>query len=210
MPFFREIHGEGGRIGLWLLNESVQELERLVTLSKEEREELNRFGSDRRKREFLAVRALMKEICQDGSELGHYTDGRPFLKNNADHFISISHSRNLVALLYADRPAGIDAEETNRKIAEVAPRFLSEAELEWTARTVNPRIAKIFCWSCKESVYKMLGDREADFREHFRMEPVMLGRKGTAILTVTAGGSVRSIKIFYHFLQGNVVTWCLD
>jgi len=117
------------------------------------------FGHLKRKREFIATRALRHELY--GNEHIHYTpEGAPYI--DKDTFISISHSGNIVAIAENhDFPVGLDLEAIRPDIQRVMRKFLSEEELHFFDCTDSTLVTSI--WSAKETLYKLAGRKQILF-----------------------------------------------
>ncbi len=119
---------------------------------------------DFRKREFLASRAGFQFMLDKPIEISKDHYGKPWLKDD-DHYISISHSENRVALIYHERKVGIDIQIHQDKIIDLAPKFITESEIE-----AIPDIMKMesihYYWGAKESMFKAYGEKKVDFKKH--------------------------------------------
>jgi phosphopantetheinyl transferase len=162
-----------------------------------------------RKKEYLAVRSLLKAMKGCGPHITHTADGKPFLSGDTQH-ISITHSRNLAAIILSDFPAGIDTETTGRKVSDVAQRFLSEEEMAWTLNAPHIELAQLFCWSCKEAAYKMLGIPGIDFKHTLTVCPEEIREKGTSSVVFKSPGREKIIRMNYFLLANNIITWCVN
>ncbi len=96
--------------------------------------------------------------------------GKPRFAEGNWHF-SISHSKNHAFCVLCDRPVGIDAEEKDRPIdLAIAPKILSETELEQFAASDDPRDTLLRFWVLKEAAGKRTGEgigfhpRHTDFK----------------------------------------------
>lgn len=110
-------------------------------------------GTTRRQRESAAVARTVGALTGENAAIGHTSDGAPFLTNDPELPISISHSRNHVAVALGGVHAiGIDIEEWRPNLLKVAPRFLTPGQLgEWSSPQQLLR-----AWTIKEAVYKAL------------------------------------------------------
>ncbi len=196
-------------LGIWKMSETAGELLSCPGLSEQGKAELDQIASLHRRREFLAVRNLLREMTGGIPDIAHTAEGQPFMKGDHRH-ISITHSRSLVAILLSEFPAGIDTEEADRKVAGIARRFLSVEEMEWTLKASRVESAQLFCWSCKESAYKMLGIPGIDFRLNLAVAPLIIGEEGTARVIHRADRDETVIAMNYFFAGNNIVTWCVN
>ena len=84
--------------------------------------------------------------------------GKPYFADNSAHF-SISHTKNHVFCVLSDRPAGLDAEETDRQIdLRLAEKILSPAEKARYDRAENKQEALLRLWVLKEAAAKASGE----------------------------------------------------
>jgi len=194
-------------MAVWSLEESFEELNRLIILKEEDSVILERITSQSRKKEFLAVRILLAGLLGFYPEIVHDPQRRPYLLNSG-YNLSISHSRSLVTVILSENKVGIDTEETSRNVSHIAKRFLSAEELTWTSATDDPDSAWILCWSIKESVFKMMGIENVDFRTMIEIDPVIPENQNVASVTFRMEGHWEKIAVHYFREGNNVVTWC--
>lgn len=100
---------------------------------------------------------VLKEIIHatiGECELDHHPNGAPFIKNQQELYISISHSENWFALhVSKEEPVGIDIELNSQQVEKTKSYFLTESETE----RLQPNQQELqVCWGIKESVYKCL------------------------------------------------------
>lgn len=130
-----------------------------------------------RRREWLAGRlAALDALARlTSSDLRIGTDefGRPYLAGPDGArvgAVSLSHGGGRVAALVAvgaGRRAGLDVEPERAKTLALAARFLSPFEL--AAVGADPARAAL-TWSLKETLYKLYGRRQLDFRQHLALD----------------------------------------
>jgi len=137
----------------------------LDVLTSEELERIKKFGHIKRQREFIATRILRHELF--GFEHIHYTtEGAPYI--NKDTFISISHSKNLVAIAFNEQfPVGMDLELIRHDIGRVMHKFLSERELSEFDCSDPVLVTSI--WSAKETLYKLAGRKQILFSKELHI-----------------------------------------
>lgn len=83
--------------------------------------------------------------------------GKPYFENAPWHF-SISHTPKHVFCVLSDRPVGIDAEETDRKIdLRLAEKIFSPAEKCRWEQSADKRAALLKLWVLKEAAGKCAG-----------------------------------------------------
>ena len=110
---------------------------------------VEQYGSASRRCEVLAWRAIVRRELGETVAISHDEYGAPMV-SIPNIYISVSHSRDVVALLFADRVCAVDVESAERDFCEVASRYLSDKECQ---------IAQQYgiyaeMWSAKEALYK--------------------------------------------------------
>lgn len=155
----------------------------------------------------------------------HTASGAPVLASGKET-ISITHTPHFLAV--ASLPAsegkavGIDAESSARKqVLKVAPRVLSDKELEFTGDDVE---RNVLAWTIKEAAYKAALHEGVDFRRDISIEvwpeiaqgpmpdnPVFGEAKvkinvpeGSAIVSKDSGELL--LKLFAYKSEGHIVT----
>ena len=123
------------------------------------------YPSQRRQKEWLAVRALLTEMTGTKEcEISYDDKGKPFLKKMPFQ-IGITHSRIYAGIiLHPTLSVGIDIEPLRVKIDRVKHKFLSERE--FAALPVGDIRAYMTYWCAKEAMYKWYGKRGLEFKEH--------------------------------------------
>ena len=130
---------------------------------------------ENRKREWLSIRVLIKELLGEEKEIIYDSIGKPYLSDNSFH-ISISHTKGYAALiLNKENEVAIDIERISPRIENIRTKFVSEEEEKALSQT-NELIHLLLIWSAKESLYKYLGLENVDFKTQLhihRFEPVI-------------------------------------
>lgn len=83
--------------------------------------------------------------------------GKPFLKEYPNVHFSISHCKEAVGCLVADRPCGLDIEYIRKAKAELVRHTMSQEETEIIFSSPCPDIAFTRFWTQKEAVLKLKG-----------------------------------------------------
>ena len=97
--------------------------------------------------------------------------GAPELNNSS--YISISHSKELVAIIISKQQVGIDIEEISEKALRVSSKFVSTNNL--TSLTAEKAT---LIWCCKEAVFKWHQKGEVDFIADIKLHPFETMEKG--------------------------------
>jgi len=126
--------------------------------------------TENRKREWLSIRVLLKELLGEEKEILYNSLGKPYLSDNSFH-ISISHTKGYAALIVnKENEVAIDIEKISPKVENVRKRFVNEEEEKVLSQTYE-KIHLILYWSAKESLFKLLGVENVDFKQHLHIQP---------------------------------------
>ena len=139
-----------------------------ATLRKEAKAEdiafVEKFGAESRRREVLAWRALVRRELGSECRIFHDDCGAPKV-DIPQTYISVSHSREYVAVAISEKPCAIDIESVNRDFRKVATHYLSPKEQ--TMAEENELYAEM--WSAKEALYKYYAKGNLDFIAHIKI-----------------------------------------
>ena len=131
---------------------------------------LNRISTESRKKEWLTVRVLLKELIGEEKEIAYTETGKPFLRDQS-FFINISHTRGYVAVaVHPSQPIGIDIEFLSERVQKIKNRFLNETEKTALCKE-QELIHLLLHWSAKESLFKILDEQKVDFKECLHIRP---------------------------------------
>ena len=128
------------RLIIWEITEDLEDLRSEVILDKDSVKLLADRKSEIHKKQFLAIRIILKGISVYDQNLKYDELGRPFLID--DKNLSITHSGNYAALIISDHKVGIDIEVVGDKILKITDKFL-ETELIYP-QVLNKKTALIY------------------------------------------------------------------
>lgn len=108
-----------------------------------------------------ALHLLKQLLNNEPFELAYSATNKPFLQGRAEH-ISISHSHDKLAII-CNRACntGIDIELIRDKVTKIQHKFLNDREIAFAN---NDTEALITLWAAKETLYKVYGLKEMDFK----------------------------------------------
>lgn len=204
--FTRELDN-GATISLWEVVESEEELLTLSSIPNEEIEELQQTKSLARRREKLAVRALLNELFDGKVYLGHHDNGRPFLQNSLIE-ISISHTNRYVCVLtHPEESVGVDIESLERNFSAVEKKALSMEEIEnLSEKSRNLHLA--IHWSVKEAVYKRMSLSDVDFSKQIEIKKFSPRDSGEIdVLFVNKDGHEQEFEVSYEVFDNHILAW---
>lgn len=159
-----------GQIGIWKLTEPASDLLNQYTLSEREKNEFAKINNEKRKKEYLAVRLLLKYMLKGNNTILYDDKGKPFLMDQILN-ISISHSDDLAVVMISQKNAGIDVESINRSIQKIASRVLNDKELADSSDEKDIRIKQLLYWCAKEAAYKFVSGENINFKTDIDIFP---------------------------------------
>ena len=182
MALFRIYHKIDPMVGVWKIEETIDELRNLFKHFELYEEGLSRFTSEKRKLEWLAVRALLKELLYgEEKEIAYHPSGRPYLVDGSGG-ISFSHTKGYVAVAYSPyEDVAIDIEHYSDRVRKVAHKFIRPDEQPSIQRAEDELTGLLLHWCAKETLYKLIDTPGIDFLKDFLIFPC----------TPLEGGSVK-------------------
>lgn len=204
--FNRELENEA-LISVWEITESEDELLNLSSIPNEELEELALIRNAARRKEKLAVRALLNKVFDGKVYLGHHDNGRPYLQNSLIE-ISISHTNRFVSILtHPEESVGIDIESLNRNYSAVEKRALSLEELDYLSdRDRDLQLAII--WSAKEAVFKRMSRSDIDFSSQIIVKKFSPRESGELeVIFIDKDGDQQEFELNYEIFENHVMAW---
>ena len=197
----------GATISMWEIVESEEELLNLCSIPNDEIEELQLTKSVARRREKLAVRALLNELFDGKVYLGHHDNGRPFLQNSLIE-ISISHTNRYVCVLtHPEESVGVDIESLNRDFSAVEKKALSVEEIEnLSEKSRNLHLA--IHWSAKEAIYKRMSLSDVDFSRQIEIKRFTPRESGEIdAVFITRDGQEMEFEVNYETFDNHILAW---
>ena len=164
MEILKKIEENNCIIAIWNLQESLELTQQSANISTPD------FNNEKRKKEYLASRLLLKDIAPN-TKITYNEYGAPKLENG-EH-ISISHSKNLVAIIMSKQKVGMDIEQISEKSLRLSSKFISEK----TRTTLNKEKATLI-WCLKEAVFKWHQKGKVDFIKDIIIPPFIAEEKG--------------------------------
>ncbi|AEK22454.1 4'-phosphopantetheinyl transferase family protein [Capnocytophaga canimorsus] len=135
--------------------ESLEELQQEVSLSNEEVSRLEQIKPETDKKNFLSVRKILKMNGYAPGDLTYNEQGKPLL--NDGKYISISHSRDMVAVAISKNEVGVDIELKQDRFIQISPKF-TPWKPENTSLLKSSIVQKLtMIWTAKEAAYKAYG-----------------------------------------------------
>lgn len=159
-------------VGVWKIEETIDELRGMFNHFELYEESFSRFTSNKRKLEWLAVRALLKELlCGEEKEIAYHPTGRPYLVDGSGG-ISFSHTQGYVAVAYSPyEDVAIDIERFSDRVKRVAHKFIRPDEEISISRAEDEVTGYLLHWCAKETLFKLIDLEGVDFLKDFRILP---------------------------------------
>lgn len=206
MPLLDRWNDGNALIGIWHTTETEDELRACLCAAWTD-EALQCYSSPVRRKEYLSVRVLMKELLGEEIQIGHHSSGKPYVMNGK-YSVSISHTKGYAAVLLAPQSCnpGIDIEHCSDRVKKVASRFMRtdeycdispEKETGWL----------LLHWSAKETLFKRLDRKEIDFKEHLQILPFRMAARGEMSAREYKTDERHCFKIKYLLTENFVLTW---
>lgn len=208
MPLFKSIAVPNGLLSVWQITESSGELLSFFTDEEIEYQAFEKFTYEKRKTEWLATRALLKQMTGSAFQISYTESGKPLLNHPGYPYISISHSRDFVSvLIHKQLSVGIDIESMNRNYAPIRKRYLSETELEQVNE--SPLLQCIY-WCAKEAIFKLVEEKGVDFRKQIQIiafDP----QQNTFLARFLSGNQERIYQLQHTAFNEHCMVWvCSD
>ena len=125
------------------------------------------FRSERRRREFLTWRAIVRREMGRHTRITYDELGAPSLPDG-EAYVAVSHCSGRVAVCLSPNRCAVDIERADRDFSRAAERFLTPDE---AALSSDPRWPGLV-WCAKETLYKYAGQRNLNLLRDLRIEHV--------------------------------------
>lgn len=193
-------------IGVWKIEEELPDLFAMVEMGTEDKKRYAAFRSTSRMLEFLSVRALLAELLGKDARIVYNKNNKPFIKDGS-HFISISHSNKLTAILISkDERVGIDLEYMRANINAFSSKFINKKEKitrRWADRTYHLYIH----WCAKEAIYKICDKEGINIVSDITIEPFDVHDSGEIKGRVSNARINEQFTLYYSRYDNYTIVW---
>ncbi len=165
MPLYENRKKDDYSLALW---EAIEELTFFLDttrLSNSEFSFFKRITNEKRKREWIIVRYLLQNLMGISQEICYSENGKPSITSQN---ISISHSGRMVALILSNYKCAIDIEQVSQRISKISHKAFSANELSFAHSDEELTVL----WCVKESVFKLYGNGDVDFRNDIAIDSI--------------------------------------
>lgn len=206
MPLFRKIVNLNATMGIWKMTESISELEDLYQIKPSENVVYDGFRNDRRRKEWLTSRILLRELLGYDAEICYRGSGKPYLKDSS-FCISITHTMGYVGIRLASHPVALDMEYYSDRVLHLIPRFVSQREMQYIYPEDKITSALII-WSAKETLFKLFDFTDVQFDEHLYISNLKLGKSGHFKGTIEKDGFKADVRLAYEVHEELILVYC--
>ena len=210
MPLYRTYKQGDLIVGIWKVDETIEQLRSMFHQFSIYEEGFMRFTAEKRRQEWLAVRVLLKELCGEEKKIAYLPSGKPYLDDQSA-FVSFSHTVGYVAVaLHPSAEVGVDIEQYGTRVKRVASRFIREDE-KISIESGDEIYALLLHWSAKETLFKLMKDEAVDFINHLRIFPFIQQESGTFEACEYRSEQEQKFLIHYDTHPNYVLTFaCLE
>jgi len=198
------------RLAVWDAREGNAYFKRSMQMTAAEKQAFVLMKSHRQ-REWMTSRFLLHYISGDKHRCPILKTeyGKPYREDNSRH-ISISHSKDKVAVIISDKSVGVDVQNEVSKISRIQHKFISDLERSRLPATGLIPYYHVF-WGAKESMYKSYGNKELDFRDHMHVYPFRFFKDDLELGGWVHKGNVqREYDIHVHKMEDIYLVYCID
>jgi phosphopantetheinyl transferase len=187
----------------------MEQLLEKAALSEVDRVRWESFLSPTRRREWLTVRLVVKDLLPGGAYRAiRYDDrGKPHLPEQG---ISISHSNEFIAVMVSGKKhLGIDIEEIGTRIERLSQKFLSENEKQYAFSARHVEKLHVM-WGAKETLFKIHGIGHVDFKNDLYVHPFIYTGSGYIRASILKKGYEKDYTVNYHMLGDYMLAWAVE
>ncbi len=126
-------------------------------------------GITKRAVEKGGIQKLLQQLGCDGLEIGYKQTGQPYLKENPELFLSVSHAKGWFAVIVGSQAVGIDIQTVSSRLKQGQDYFRNERELEFS----EDDLALHLMWGAKEAFYKLKEGQIPDLKEEVSLISIL-------------------------------------
>lgn len=156
---------------------------------------LNSITSDKRRLEWLMSKVVTMEQWNLHIDYAH--NGAPITEYG---HISVSHGGGYVAVIFSDKPCGVDIERADRMVGRSARKYTTDYETN-IVRASFPDNPEIVIWCAKEALYKRSSIQSADFIRHYHI-------LSATDHTLATSACAEDVVVRFKRNKDLVIAWC--
>lgn len=210
MPLYQTYRKGELRVGIWKVEETICQMRSMFVDFSLYESGLQRFKSEKRQLEWLAVRVLLKELVGEEKEIGYLPSGKPYLEDRSA-CVSFSHTSGYVAVaVHPEKEVGIDIEQYGLRVRKLASRFVRDDERS-SVEAGDEIYALLLHWSAKETMFKLMGHSDVDFLDHLHILPFIPTDSGEMKAVEYRTEMRHTFQVSYYTHPDYVLTFaCLE
>jgi len=206
----KNIDDSGGFLQLYKPELDISFYEKELDISLADLREM-RITHKSRQDEYLRSRFCLKK----GLQLERITElikdeyGKLHLKSDEAN-ISLSHTKEYVAITKSIAETGVDIEFVSDKIQRIAKKFLLKEKLESLAENTKSQ-SLTFVWCAKEAIYKAYGKKGIDYATQIELTQFEVSEFPIKTMGILNNGAIiKQYEINAEIYQGMVICWALE
>lgn len=206
MPLSLQTKMGDANVSVWSITETEEELVNLVPYDCSHA--LASMSGERRRKEWLAVRALLAEVCGSDERICYDEWGKPFLASGSG-FITVSHTDGYALIAYSEEvEVGADIELISRDVTRVARKFVPEIEIE----DYKCNSMLLLRWCVCEALFKLVGDVEGTYKDNIRMKPLRPRSSGSmTVVLYDSADDIGGCKYTANYMKaGDLLICCVQ
>ena len=164
MPLIQFIDKQDFAIGIWRVEVHEYNADFTKILHPNYHANSETYKSIKRKTQIHATKLLFEQMLP-GEELSLNNNSKPIIKNNSKH-VSIAHTNNIIAMIIAKFPCGIDIEKEDRDTTNIKHKYLNKSDFT----TGDNHSNSLINWCAKEVLFKIKGDKSIYFNNHLTIK----------------------------------------
>lgn len=210
MPLYQTYRKGELRVGIWKVEETICQMRSMFVNFSLYESGLQRFKSEKRQLEWLAVRVLLKELVGEEKEIGYLPSGKPYLEDRSA-CVSFSHTSGYVAVaVHPEKEVGIDIEQYGLRVRKLASRFVRDDERS-SVEAGDEIYALLLHWSAKETMFKLMEHSDVDFLDHLHILPFIPTDSGEMKAVEYRTEMRHTFQVSYYTHPDYVLTFaCLE
>jgi len=206
MPFILNKKLSSTHVVVWEIDNDIKAMRDRLNLSQNEQNHVDSMKPFRRK-EWLSKKFVLNTLLEREVEIIKDKYGKPFIAGH-DQFISISHSKDMLAVILSEQKVGIDIQREESKIQKIAQKFLFESQISDIEKSVYLDTLHYY-WGAKESMYKAYGKKGIDFRKHLLVENID-SQKSTGNARLLKKELHIDYQIFYEKIKNYYLVYAIE
>lgn len=180
-----------------------------VYLDENEKVRLQGMTANRRRCEWLTTRWLFQNVLPGNYQITYHENGKPEI-NNGEMSISISHCKEIVALLISKsaQAVGLDCETIASRILKIKHKFVNAEEFSQFHSNELENLTLI--WSAKEALFKIYAKGAIDFNEHLHVNNFDFCIEGGTFTGTILKEQKITYLMHYKRIQNSLLVWVIE